>query len=496
MAAVKRSKNQIRRERLKLRKQNDHDDSTKDKVAEGSIQLPILSSEADPKGDDGETGVDTDVYDATMPKVNAITAAVEEPDTDEASEVLDDPLREHFASVFTRFQDPADDPKNEDIPDALVYTNLSNSDLESASSDEESHEDEQPLSKRQWRIQNKVSLAALKLATKAPNIVEWCDADAPDPFFLVQLKSQPNVVPVPSHWSAKRDYLSSRRGYEKPPFELPKFIRDTGIQEMRSGVDDQTLRQLQRDRVQPKMGRLDIDYQKLHDAFFKHQAPPLLLGFGHVYFEGRELGDVNETLIANIKPGVLSAPLRAALGMPEHDTRVPPPWIQVMQQEGKSPGYRNMMIPGVDEEYNNDGYYDKNLVNKNIGHTDHWGQLQELDEEDEEDEDEDRDNEMVDDEKTDIIDQEQGDDVETITDSAKIPITEFGGSTHTTTMTRETIDSDLPLYTVIGESSSTSGRRGLMADKLAYDIDQANTSPSDKTNPVSTERPKLLEFKF
>ena len=30
-----------------------------------------------------------------------------------------------------------------------------------------------------------------------------------------------STVPVPVHWSAKREYLSGKRGIEKPPFQLP-----------------------------------------------------------------------------------------------------------------------------------------------------------------------------------------------------------------------------------------------------------------------------------
>ena len=36
------------------------------------------------------------------------------------------------------------------------------------------------------------------------------------------------------------------------------------------------MKQKQRDRMQPKVGKLDIDYQVLHDAFFKHQTKPHL----------------------------------------------------------------------------------------------------------------------------------------------------------------------------------------------------------------------------
>jgi splicing factor 3B subunit 2 len=56
------------------------------------------------------------------------------------------------------------------------------------------------------------------------------------------------------------------------------FIKDTGIMEMRQAIadkeDKQTLKSKTRERVQPKMGKLEIDYQKLHDAFFRFQTKP------------------------------------------------------------------------------------------------------------------------------------------------------------------------------------------------------------------------------
>lgn len=36
------------------------------------------------------------------------------------------------------------------------------------------------------------------------------------------------------------------------------------------------------------MGKLDIDYQVLHDAFFKYQTKPHLSGLGDIYYEGKE----------------------------------------------------------------------------------------------------------------------------------------------------------------------------------------------------------------
>jgi len=48
--------------------------------------------------------------------------------------------------------------------------------------------------------------------------------------------------------------------------------------ELRSAVKEKEeqskLKSKTRERLQPKMGKLDIDYQKLHDAFFRWQTKP------------------------------------------------------------------------------------------------------------------------------------------------------------------------------------------------------------------------------
>lgn len=69
-------------------------------------------------------------------------------------------------------------------------------------------------------------------------------------------------------------YLQGKRGIEKPAFDLPDFIKKTGIMEMRASLQDKeetkTLKAKMRERARPKLGKIDIDYQKLHDAFFKY----------------------------------------------------------------------------------------------------------------------------------------------------------------------------------------------------------------------------------
>ncbi|OBA21302.1 DUF382-domain-containing protein, partial [Metschnikowia bicuspidata var. bicuspidata NRRL YB-4993] len=203
-----------------------------------------------------------------------------------------------------------------------------------------------PMSKRQKRLREKIPISVLKASATRPQAVEWHDADAPDPYMAVYMKTALNHVAVPLHWQQKKDYLSSKRGMERPPFELPKFIENTGIAEMRNH-DPESLKKLQRDRVQPKMGRLDIDYQKLHDAFFKHQTRPRMLAYGELYSEGREKADQYNHDVARMRPGKISLLLRLAVGMLESETAVPP-WITVMHELGKPPSYLNLLIPGLD----------------------------------------------------------------------------------------------------------------------------------------------------
>lgn len=100
------------------------------------------------------------------------------------------------------------------------------------------------------------------------------------------------------------------------------------------------MKQKMRERMQPKMGKIDIDYQVLHDAFFKNQAKPKMTAHGDVYYEGKEY----EIRMKDFKPGHLSPALRTALGIQEG---VPPPWLYNMQKYGPPPAYPNLKIPGV-----------------------------------------------------------------------------------------------------------------------------------------------------
>ncbi|KAJ5176450.1 uncharacterized protein N7482_002327 [Penicillium canariense] len=251
----------------------------------------------------------------------------------------DDPLWEMYKDLASKFDEASGEnatTKEGEKPE--IYF-----DDEDEIPDEE-QELEPKISKKKRKELNKLSVAELKALVRKPEIVEWTDTSASDPRLLIHIKAHRNVVPVPSHWSLKREYLSSKRGVEKAPFALPKFIQETGIAEMRDAAlekqEQSTLKQKQRERVQPKMGRLDIDYQKLYEAFFRFQTKPELTRYGEIYYEGKEY----ETNLKHLRPGDLSDELKEALSMPPG---APPPWLINQQRYGPPPSYPALKIPGL-----------------------------------------------------------------------------------------------------------------------------------------------------
>ncbi|KAL4900066.1 hypothetical protein BDW74DRAFT_105738 [Aspergillus multicolor] len=250
----------------------------------------------------------------------------------------EDPLWQMYKGIATKFDEVEDAKPGIEPSKPEVYFD------DDADIPEEEEDKVATLSKRKRKELNKLSVAELKAMVRKPELVEWTDTSAPDPRLLVHIKAHRNVVPVPSHWSLKREYLSSKRGIEKAPFSLPKFIQETGISEMRDAAlekqEQATLKQKQRERVQPKMGRLDIDYQKLYEAFFRFQTKPELTRYGEVYYEGKEF----ETNQRHLRPGELSPELKDALNMPPG---APPPWLINQQRYGPPPSYPALKIPGL-----------------------------------------------------------------------------------------------------------------------------------------------------
>ncbi|KAJ8941676.1 hypothetical protein NQ314_010321 [Rhamnusium bicolor] len=266
------------------------------------------------------------------------------------------PQYRQFYSIFESFK--ISDLKADIAPPMLATpTSLSSKalqlnddlleDIEDA--EDKKQEDKSKLSKRKMKKLTRLSVAELKQLVHRPDVVEMHDVTARDPKLLVQLKAHRNTVQVPRHWCFKRKYLQGKRGIEKPPFNLPDFIKKTGIMEMRASLQDKdeskTLKAKMRERARPKLGKIDIDYQKLHDAFFKWQTKPKMTIHGDLYYEGKEF----ETRLKEKKPGDLSEELRTALGMPvgPNANKVPPPWLIAMQRYGPPPSYPNLKIPGL-----------------------------------------------------------------------------------------------------------------------------------------------------
>ena len=250
------------------------------------------------------------------------------------------------------------------------------------------------LSKKRQKKESRMKLSSLKQFSKYPEVVEAWDPTSPDPKLLIHFKCLRNTVPVPSHWAQKNQYLQGRRGQVREPFKLPDFIESTGISHIRN-VDDEKkgLKQRLRERMTPKLGRLDIDYQVLHDAFFKYQTKPALSLHGEVYYENKEF----ENRMKNFQPGRISLNLRSALGI--NETSIPP-FVANMQRYGPPPAYPNLRIPGVNAPLNDPAAYvtmnlwkepvvkdNRELVWEFRGGSGHWGEIVEDDDEDNEDND-------------------------------------------------------------------------------------------------------------
>jgi len=190
----------------------------------------------------------------------------------EISELGDGNIIEQFRHIFKVFATP-DELSNENL-----ITDAGNDGNATGLTTADNSVEITKLSKKKKKLSSRLSVAELKQLINRPDVVEAHDVTASDPRFLVYLKSYRNSVPVPRHWCAKRKYLQGKRGIEKPPFQLPEFIAETGIAKIRDTVIEQETikksKQKARDKLQPKMGKIDIDYQVLHDAFFKYQTKP------------------------------------------------------------------------------------------------------------------------------------------------------------------------------------------------------------------------------
>jgi len=258
-------------------------------------------------------------------------------DDDDAFQAVKDRFKAQEAEVEEKQDTDSEDekPKKRQKPKTSLLD-------EAEDSDED--DDIVQRSKKQRKFMDRMSVAELKTLVKRPDVVEVWDTTSIDPKLLVYLKAYRNTCTVPKHWCSKRRYMAGKRGVEKPPFKLPEYIEATGISKIRQAVMDkisqQSSKAKNRDKVHPKMGKLDIDYQVLHDAFFKYIKKPLMTKHNDMYYEGKEY----EAKMMTKRPGQLSAAMKEALGMAEG---APPPWLINMQRYGPPPAYPGLKIPGL-----------------------------------------------------------------------------------------------------------------------------------------------------
>ncbi|KAI8093143.1 uncharacterized protein BX664DRAFT_329025 [Halteromyces radiatus] len=244
---------------------------------------------------------------------------------------------DQFSNIIKRFELPSNN-KHYEEPVEEIHV--------SCDKDYVSENDTSTSSKKKRKKAQQYTLDELKMLATVPKVVEIWDTTAPDPLLLVDLKSYRNTVPVPGHWRQKQKYLYQDLSEDKPPFELPEFIKDTGIMEVRDNLKKQEQKKRQktkkREQRRPKLGKMDLEYQALHDAFFRFQTKPHLTLHGDLYFERKEI----KSAFQNKKPGQLSDELKEALGMSSSPT-IPPPWLLQMQRYGPPPSYPYLKIPGL-----------------------------------------------------------------------------------------------------------------------------------------------------
>ncbi|CEP23608.1 CUS1 [Cyberlindnera jadinii] len=491
MAKAHKSKNQLRRERLKQKKLEEQSASTDEKKDHDELNQGQKQSQR------SSTRAHLEV-------------------------IVDAPELSQFTDVFNKFHSvETSDGDESDTPRA---TNERGEILENSDDDDDDAggaggaltvtQDEEPqMSKRKLRKANKIPLSRLKATSKYPELVEWYDADATDPLLVVQLKCLKNSVPVPVNWQFKRDYLSGKRGFEKSAFKLPKFISDTGITDMRDTTkeDESSLKQRQRERVQPKMNRLDMDYQKLHDAFFKFQTKPRLYAFGDVFYEGK---DMEESSHLDFRPGVISDELRSALGISKDGIL---PWVAKMSMYGPPPSYPYMKIPGYNVPLGDEGVVDNPLSACGDVELEPFGKVisyEEDEEEDEDDEDEEVEDESdndvpgyVNDEGAVVVDQNDlAPSMDTLNDAEDEENDEDEDIPLSTLETRTTEKESIEpknLYHILKEKMVSNN--GVLSTKRAYDLGNENNDKTVKkprseakhdTNEDGDEEDDNGKFKF
>lgn len=296
-----------------------------------------------------------DEHEKLRAKMLEMLSAAEKKEEDKPSEevsIVNNELFQQYEGVFERFNNKAEAALESNINEDAKNKEQEKPEepVDDETSDVEKHK---PKNKKQLKKSNRMSVAQLKVLVDRPDLVESWDVTAPDPLLLMHLKAYKNTVEVPKNWVVKKKGLDQKRGFFKKTFKLPDYIENTGIAKLRDPLVEKSslkmVRQKLKERMNPRLGKIDIDYEVLHDAFFKYQTKPQMTDFGDIYYEGKE----EDQKVKTYRPGHLSAELRIALGI---SANALPPWIMNMQKFGPPPSYPNFKLPGLSASLGGFGY--------------------------------------------------------------------------------------------------------------------------------------------
>ena len=178
------------------------------------------------------------------------------------------------------------------------------------------------IKKRRRSVRITVEELKSSVTVEEARFVEFHDANAHDPQFLVKLKAMPNTIPVPRHWWQKSLFLKDQIDRMETDAVMPAFLEKTGVAAMR-----------------PENAKVDPHALALPFVAGHPRLP--LSAYGDVFYDGKDL----RARFRRFRPGVLSERLRNALGM---TLNAPPPWIYGMQKLGRlPPAYPQLIIPGL-----------------------------------------------------------------------------------------------------------------------------------------------------
>ena len=119
---------------------------------------------------------------------------------------------EGIAAVLRRFQSRSSVTVTDDEAGGKDGDGAATDGEEEGGGGDDDDEGAPSASSRRLREAKRPTIAELKNRVARSDLVEAHDVTAPDPDFLLQLKSVPGTVPVPRHWGRKRKYLQGKVG--------------------------------------------------------------------------------------------------------------------------------------------------------------------------------------------------------------------------------------------------------------------------------------------